>query len=115
MIATVSTREQEGWCNRRASRVDGEEPDLARRIGPVDHMVEVAFGANVPVSAEILKANGVIATYSSDAEAEPKVPFRPFLLRNATVRFLLIYLVSPEAHRAAARDLTAHLPAAAET
>jgi NADPH2:quinone reductase len=37
------------------------------------------------------------------------MPFRPFLLKNAAVRFLLIYLVSPEGHRAAARDISSHL------
>jgi NADPH:quinone reductase len=112
-IATVRTAEQERLV--RSAGIDRivnrEEPDLAKRIGQVDHIVEVAFGANLPVSAEIIKANGVIATYASDRVSEPPTPFRPFLLKNVTVRFLLIYLVSAEAHALAAREITEHLKA----
>ena len=111
VIATVSTTEQERMVREAGADtvVDRRVPDLARRIGPVDRIVEVAFGANLAVSAEVLAPNGVIATYASDAEPEPRLPFRTFLLKNATVRFLLIYLVSAEGHRAAVRDITAHL------
>ena len=113
VIATVGTPEQEKLVRSVGIEnvIDRHSPDLAHRIGPVDHIVEVAFGANLPVSAEVLAPGGVIATYSSDAESEPRLPFRNFLIKNATVRFLLIYLVSAEKHRAAARDLTAHLQA----
>jgi len=112
-IATVSTAEQERLV--RSAGIDRivnrKEPDLAKRIGQVDHIVEVAFGANLSVSAEIIKANGVIATYASDGVSEPPTPFRPFLLKNVTVRFLLVYLVSAEAHARAAREITEHLKA----
>jgi NADPH2:quinone reductase len=113
VITTVSTPEQERMVRELGIEqvLDRRAPDLARRIGTVDHIVEVAFGANLPVSAEVLAPNGVIATYASDAESEPRLPFRTFLLKNATVRFLLVYLVSKEGHLAAARDIGAHLEA----
>jgi NADPH2:quinone reductase len=112
-ISTVGSPEQERLVRELGIEdvLDRRAPDLARRIGMVDRIVEVAFGANLPVSAEVLAPNGVIATYASDGESEPRLPFRAFLLKNAAVRFLLIYLVSPEGHRAAARDITAHLQA----
>ncbi len=113
VIATVSTPGQERMVREVGVEevLDRRAPDLARRIGKVDRIVEVAFGANLPVSAEVLAPNGVIATYASDADTEPRLPFRPFLLKNATVRFVLIYLVSAAAHRAAAAAITAHLEA----
>jgi len=111
VIATVGAPEQERLVRELGAGqvLDRRAPDLARRIGSVDHIVDVAFGANLPVSAEVLATGGVIATYASDAESEPRLPFRPLMLKNATVRFVLIYLVSKEGHRAAARDITAFL------
>ena len=41
--------------------------------------VLVAFGANLPISVHVLKTNCVIATYSSDAEPTPTIPFGQFL------------------------------------
>ena len=40
---------------------------LAATDGGVDHIVEVAFGANLPVSVAVLKDNGIVAAYASDA------------------------------------------------
>ncbi|MCA1827088.1 MAG: NADPH:quinone reductase [Myxococcales bacterium] len=113
VIATVGNEKQERQVRDLGIEqvIDRRAPDLARRIGTVDHIVEVAFGANLPVSAEVIAPSGVIATYASDGVSEPPLPFRPFLLKNVTVRFLLIYLVSAERHRAAARDIGAHLAA----
>jgi NADPH2:quinone reductase len=113
VVATVGSPQQERLVREAGIEriLDRRAPDLAGRIGSVDRIVEVAFGANLSVSEQVLAANGVIATYASDAENEPRVPFRSFLLKNATVRFVLIYLVSAEGHRAAARDVTAHLQA----
>jgi NADPH2:quinone reductase len=76
-----------------------------------DRIIEVAFGANLADDVEMLATGGVIATYASDAEPEPRLPFYPLMFKNATVRFVLVYLASRAAHRAAARDLTAHLAA----
>ncbi len=77
----------------------------------MDRIVEVAFGANLPVDAQVLSRGGVISAFGSDAEREPRLPFYPLLFKNATVRFVLVYLVSAEAHRAAVLDLSAHLAA----
>jgi len=72
----------------------------------VDRIVEVAFGANLPLAQQVLRTNGVIATYASDAEMEPRVPFRPFLARDATVRFVLVYVMPVEAKEAAIAAIT---------
>jgi NADPH2:quinone reductase len=79
----------------------------------VDRIVEVALGANLEADAAMLAPSGTIAAFASDGDPERPLLFRPLLLKNATIRFVLVYLVSREAHRQAARDLTAHLSAGA--
>jgi len=119
VIATVSSPEQAEMVRSVGIEVvlDRREPALNQRIlrategRGVDRIVEVAFGANLPLDAEVLAPGGVIAAFASDAEPEPVLPFRSFLLKNATIRFVLVYLVSREAHLAAVQDLTAHLQA----
>jgi NADPH2:quinone reductase len=119
VIATVGSPEQERLVRETGVEhvLDRRAPDLAQRIVDltggrgVERIVEVAFGANLPVDAQVLGKSAVIAAFASDAEGEPRLPFRAFLFKNATVRFVLIYLVSAEGHRAAVRDLSAHLAA----
>ena len=67
----------------------------------VDRVIDVAFGANLETTMKVLKENGVIATYSSDAKPEPTLPFFPLLRLGASIRFIFVYNMSPEAHRAA--------------
>ncbi len=74
-------------------------------------IIEVAFGANLQTSLAVLKPGGVIATYSSDADPEPVLPFWSLVGLDATVRFVLVYVMPREAHEAAARDITAALEA----
>jgi NADPH2:quinone reductase len=91
--------------------------DLAARVMEitggmgVDRIVEVAFGANLPITQKVIKTNGVVATYSSDADMEPKIPFRPFLARDVTVRFVLVYVMPREAKMAAIGAITECLQA----
>ena len=114
VITTVSSDEK-----AQAARTAGPDhvlnyktEDVAARVMEmtggqgVDRIVEVAFGANLPTTQKIIKTNGVVATYASDAEMEPKVPFRPFLARDVTVRFVLVYVMPRAAKDAAIKDIT---------
>lgn len=117
VIATVGSPEQEALVRAAGIQdvLDRRESGLNQRIlratagRGVDRIVEVALGSNLLLDAEVLVPSGVIAAFASDAEPEPPLPFRALLLKNATIRFLLVYLVSREAHLAAVADLTAHL------
>ena len=97
--------------------LDRREGGLAERIlaltggRGVDRVVEVALGVNLPLDVAVLAPSGVVAAYASDAQAEPPLPFRELLWKNAAIRFVLVYLVPEEAHLEAARDLTGHLAA----
>jgi NADPH2:quinone reductase len=117
VIATVSSREQAEMVLAAGAdhAIDRKTEDVARRVGEitgaadgrgVDRIVEVAFGANVELDAAILRPNGVIATYSSDSDERPQVPFVQFLMLDATVRFVLVYVMTREAHEAAVADIT---------
>ncbi len=57
----------------------------------VDRIVESAFGSNVALAPKIMKANGAIAAYASDAQPEPTIPFYPLMFNNTTIRPFIIY------------------------
>lgn len=92
---------------------DASLDEIAERIleqAPegVDHVVEVAFDANVAVDERVLKQDGSIATYATRA-AEPVVPFWPLVFKNVRIDFLGSDDFSAAAKHAAAADLNAAL------
>jgi NADPH2:quinone reductase len=122
VIATVG--DERGGQSATAAGADlvlsRRDEDLAARIGAftgapdgrgVDRIVEVAFGANLPLITRILAPNGVVAAYASDAEPEPALPFWPLVGLNATVRFVLVYVMDEAAHLQAAEAITGALRA----
>jgi NADPH2:quinone reductase len=117
VIATVSGAEQAALVRAAGAdhTIDRKTEDVAARVGAitgatggrgVHRVVEVAFGANLATDLAVLAPNGVIATYASDDEHEPRVPFYPLLIADATVRFVLVYVMPKAAHEAAAADIT---------
>src|SRR5580692_9900797 len=76
----------------------------------VDHIVEVAFGANIDADVEVLKVGGSIGAYATDI-ATPKVPFWLMVFKNIRVFFLGSDDFPTEAKVAAARDLNDALQA----
>ncbi|MGE5246553.1 MAG: NADPH:quinone reductase [Betaproteobacteria bacterium] len=114
VITTVSSDEKAEVARmaRPDHIVNYRTEDAAARIvaltggAGVDRIVEVAFGANLPVAEKVIKTNGTIATYASDAVMQPVVPFRPFLARDVTVRFVLVYVMPHEAKEAAIGAIT---------
>ena len=90
-------------------------PEMAGRvrgIAPegIDHIVEVAFGANVEADMAVLKTGGSIATYATD-NATPKIPFWPMVFQNIRVFFLGSDDFPKEAKKQAAQDLNRALEA----
>jgi NADPH2:quinone reductase len=87
-----------------ASRVKGLVPD------GVDHIVEVALGANIEADIELLKMGGSIATYATD-NAAPKIPYWQMVFKNIRTFFLGSDDFPKEAKMQAARDLSSALEA----
>jgi len=76
----------------------------------VDHIVEVAFGANIDADVEMLKMGGSIGAYATDT-ATPKIPFWLMVFKNIRVFFLGSDDFPTEAKVAATRDVNDALQA----
>jgi NADPH:quinone reductase len=72
----------------------------------VERIVDVDFGGNLPTSLQIVKLHGVIASYATRGEAEPKVPFRALMQKNITVHAILVYTMPESAKASGAADIT---------
>jgi NADPH:quinone reductase len=96
--------------NYRADDVAARVAEITGGAG-VDRVVEVAFGRNLALNAEVLALRGTIAAYSSDAEAEPRLPFWPLLFKNVTIRMVGSDDLPEDAERRAAEDIASCLGA----
>src|SRR5271156_48091 len=76
----------------------------------VDHVVEVAFGANIDTDVEMLKMGGSIGAYATD-NATPKIPFWLMVFKNIRLFLLGSDDFPTEAKVAATRDLNDALQA----
>ena len=123
VITTVSRPEQEQLV--RAAGADDiinyKQEDVVQRIKEItgakdgrgiDRIVDVNFGANLPITKAVVKTNSVIATYASgNADDEPALPFYPLMLNCVTIRLVLVYVMPTAAKQMATRDITAALEA----
>jgi NADPH2:quinone reductase len=76
----------------------------------IDHIVEVAFGANVETDVELLNMGGSIATYATNVD-KPAIPFWQMVFKNIRVFFLGSDDFPIEAKTFATEDLNAALAA----
>ena len=76
--------------------------------GGVDHVIEVAFHANIAVDEQLLKQGGSIATYATGAPT-PAIPFWPLVFKNIRIFFLGSDDFPIDAKVSAARALNAAL------
>jgi NADPH:quinone reductase len=92
--------------------VNYREPGAAEQIssfaspGGVDHVVELALGANLQLDLAVLRSGARIVTYAAEP-ADPVLPVRACMNANVVLRFVLLYGVPPEALARAARDVSA--------
>jgi NADPH:quinone reductase len=118
VIGTVrSSADQETAKNAGAHDVvrnDNEEAFKTRmkELAPdgVDHIVEVAFEANIASDIDLLKMNGSVAAYATNA-ATSTIPFWFLVFKNIRLFFLGSDDFSKEDKISATRDLNAALEA----
>lgn len=72
---------------------------------PVDRVIDVEFGANLPASLEVLRIGGTIATYSSTQVPEPQLPFFQMMYKDVTVQFVIVYAMPEAAKQHAIADI----------
>ncbi|HEX9464754.1 MAG TPA: NADPH:quinone reductase [Alphaproteobacteria bacterium] len=114
VIATVSRDAQAAQAKKAGADhvINYRSEPVAERIAQVtgaalsiDRIVEVALGANIDTDVEVLRPNGVISAYSSDAVADPKLPFAQMLAKDLTLHTLIVYEIPQAARDAAAHDI----------
>lgn len=71
--------------------------------GPVDRVIDVEFGANLPEVLKLIRTSGVIATYSSTQVREPRLPFLQMMFMDLTIRMVIVYAM-PETAKQQAID-----------
>jgi NADPH2:quinone reductase len=108
VIATVSGGDKAALAKNAGADV-AVNYKTAKVDEPVDHIVEVDFGANLPQSLACLKDGGSIATYASMGKPEPAIPFYPMMFKNLRVLWVFVYEMPTEAIEAAGRDVNAWL------
>jgi len=119
VIATASNDADNAACEAAGAHhvVNHRDEDVVAAIltatkgAPVDRIVDVEFGANLPVSIEILRVGGTIATYSSTQVSEPKLPFFQMMYKDITVRMVIVYAMPEAAKRHAIADIDTALSA----
>lgn len=116
VIATCSGQAEERVRAAGADHVfDYADPDLAAKIleatggAGIERAVEVEFGANAALLAEVMAPNGTIAAYGSFANMTPELPFGAYLFKALTLDISLIYILSAAARAAAIDRLHAAL------
>ena len=99
VIATCSGKAMDRVRAAGADHVfDYADPDLAAQIKGVApegvaRAVEVEFGANVNLLAEVMAPMGTIAAYGSGKEMTPTLPFGPYLFKALKIDITLIYIL----------------------
>jgi NADPH2:quinone reductase len=116
VIGTVrSPSEEETARNAGAQEVVRNDQELKARVTAlapkgIDHIVEVAFAANIEVDVALLKMGGSIATYATDL-GTPTIPFWLMVFKNIRLFFLGSDDFPVEAKSLAACHLNAALEA----
>ena len=100
VIATCSPRDKDRVAQAGADAIlDYSAPDLAAQILAANDgtliptVIEVEFGLNVALDAEVIAPNGRLAAYGSAKEMQPTLPFLPLLFKAVTIDIILIYLL----------------------
>jgi NADPH:quinone reductase-like Zn-dependent oxidoreductase len=114
VIATASTDEDTASCTAAGANAVVNHREAGWSAGvleanggePVDRVVDVEFGANLPEVLQCIRTSGVIATYSSTQVMEPKLPFFQMLYMDLNIRIVIVYAMPEHAKEHAIRDIT---------
>jgi NADPH2:quinone reductase len=111
VVTTVSSTVKAAHAKAAGADViiDYRNEDVVERIratvGGVDHIVEVDFGKNLPVTVQILRPNGVVASYASMGDPKPVFPYYDLFRLNPVIRPVLVYSMSDAAKAQAHADI----------
>ncbi|RKF17174.1 NADPH:quinone reductase [Roseovarius spongiae] len=87
--------------------LDYTHPHLAAQVmaatdgAGVDRAVEVEFGPNAAMLAEVMRPGCTICAYGSGGDMTPTLPFGPYLFKALTLDIVLIYILGEAERRVA--------------
>lgn len=114
VVATASDEKSVRDCQRAGAdyvvshRAEGfvEAVRDVAPTGKVDRVIDVDFGANLPRTLDLIRVSGVIATYASGTEPEPRLPFFRMMYMDLTVRAVIVYAMPESAKQDAIEDIS---------
>lgn len=114
VIATASNPEDAETCKNAGAHhvVNHRDKAFAASVleasggKPIDRVVDVEFGANLPVSVKVLRVGGTIATYASTQAPEPKLPFFQMMYKDLTIHLIIVYAMPDSAKDHAIADIS---------
>jgi NADPH2:quinone reductase len=119
VISTVSSDEKAALAaaagadevlNYKTTNIADRLLELTNGQG-VDRVVEVEFGGNLETNLRAVRLGGTIATYASQANPEPKLPFYAMMYRNLVIRLLVVFQLPAELKQQGVRDISRWLQA----
>lgn len=119
VIATVRSESDKAIASRAGADevflIDEKLVGRIKELAPdgVDHIVEVAFAANIKTDVEVLAQGGSIATYATNVFT-PEIPFWQLVFSNARIFFVGSDDVPTEAKIEAARAINQALEAGSQ-
>lgn len=113
VIASASNPADEQLCRSAGARhvVNHREPGWGERVKalndgkPVDRVIDVEFGANLPEVLQCIRTGGTIASYSSTQVREPTLPFARMMYLDLTLRLVIVYSMPEPAKEHAVEDI----------
>lgn len=119
VIATASNETDREACLKAGAHhvVNHRDDNFAQAVLEctggelIDRVVDVEFGANLPVSIEVLRIGGVIATYASVQQPEPTLPFFQMMYKDLSIRMIIVYAMPEAAKQHAIADIEKALAA----
>jgi len=114
VIASASNPRDEAVCHDAGAKhvFNHREPGWGERVKalnggkPIDRVIDVEFGANLPEVLSCIRTSGVIATYSSTQVKEPQLPFFRMMYLDLTIHFVIVYSMPEPAKKLAIADIT---------
>lgn len=111
VVTTVSSQPKADHARRAGADlvIDYRRDDVVARIrqafGAVDQVVDVDFGANLPVTMQILAPGATIASYASSRVPQPQLQYYSLHALNPVLRPVLVYEMPDAAKAQAIADI----------
>ena len=117
VVSTASNPDDKEACLSAGADhvVDHRAEDFARQVlgangnKPIDRVIDLEFGTNLPVSIAVLKTGGTIAAYGSARNPEPVLPFYKMMYKDLTLHTIIVYAMPDSAKDHAVADINSAL------